>query len=91
MYCPMPSYICLAYILKYYPSEYENIMKMARETEKMVFLKTGKPMSVWQGNPIYNTDYVDNIVRIKWLKKLEEKEQKYYDNFRNPKESKSNQ
>ena len=91
MYCPMSWYICLAYILKYYPSEYENIMKMARETEKKVYIKTGKPMSVWQGNPIYNTDYVDNIVRTKWLKKLEEKEQEYYDNFRNPKESKSNQ
>ena len=37
-----------------------------------------------------NTDYVDNIVRTKWLKKLEEKEREFYDNFRNPKESKSN-
>ena len=85
MYCPMSSYICLAYILKYYPSEYEKIMKMSRETEKMTYLKTGKYISTWQGNPKYNTDYVDNIVRTKWLKKLEEKEQEYYDNFRNTK------
>ena len=91
MYCPMSDYICLAYIFKYYSSEYEIIMKMARETEKRIYLKTGKPMSIWQGNPKYNTDYVDNIVRTKWLKKLEEKEREYYDNFRNPKESKSNQ
>ena len=68
MYCPMSSYICLAYIFKYHQSEYENIMKMARETEKMVYIKTGKPISVWQGNSKYNTDYVDNIVRTKWLK-----------------------
>ena len=66
-------------------------MIMARETEKNVYIKTGKPMSVWQGNPKYNTDYVDNIVHTKWLKKLEEKEHEYYDNCRNPKESKSNQ
>ena len=91
MYCPMASYICLAYIFKYYPTEYESIMEKARKTENMVYFKTGKPMSVWQGNPKYNTDYVDNIVRTKWLKKLEEKENEYYDNFRNPKESKSNQ
>ena len=91
MYCPMSDYICLAYILKYYPAEYENIMEKARETEKMVYMKTGKPMSVWQGNPKYNTEYVGNIGRTKWLKKLEEKEREYYDNIRNPKESKSNQ
>ena len=83
MYCPLSKYICLAYIFKYYSSEYENIMKMARETEKMVYIKNGKPFSVWQGNPKYNTDYVDNIVRTKWLKKLEEKEHEYYDNCRN--------
>lgn len=91
MYCPMSSYICLAYIFKYYPSEYESIMGMALKTENLEYLKTGKPLSVWQGNPKYNTEYVDNIVRTKWLKKLEEKEQEYYDNSRNPKESQSNQ
>ena len=43
-------------------------MEKARKTEKMLYFKTGKPMSVWQGNPKYNTDYVDTIVRTKWLK-----------------------
>ena len=91
MGCPMSSYICLAYIFKYYPAEYESIIEKARKTENMLYFKTGKPTSVWQGNPKYDTDYVDNIVRTKWLKKLEEKEQEYYDNFRNIKKSKSNQ
>ena len=91
MYCPMQSLICMAYSFKYYPDIYEDIIKKARMSEERDFLKLGKKISAWSGNPKYNTDYVDNIVRTKWLKKLEEKEKEYYDNCRNPKESKSNQ
>ena len=90
MYCPMQSYICLAYILKYYPNVYFDIIEKARKTERMLFQKKGKKISIWQGNSLYNTEYVDHIVRTKWLKKLEEKEKEYYDNIRNPKESKIN-
>ena len=30
--------------------------------------ETGGKISAWSGNPKYDTDYVDNIVRTKWLK-----------------------
>lgn len=37
----------------------------------------GRPFSVTSSNPKYNADYLENIVRTKWLKKPEEKEREY--------------
>lgn len=45
-----------------------------RETEKIRELELGRPFAVMQANPKYNADYVENIVKTKWLKKLNEKE-----------------
>lgn len=79
MYCPMPSYLDLAYLLKYYPDNYNTYIKLVKDTEMMREKELGRPFSVFQSNPKYNADYVDNIVRTKWLKKLEEKENKIND------------
>ena len=49
-------------------------MKLSKETEKIRELKLGRSFSVWASNPKYNTDYVDNSVRTKWIYILEEKE-----------------
>lgn len=35
-----------------------------------------RPFSVWSSDPKYNTYYIDNIIRTKWLKKLEQEENK---------------
>ena len=71
MYCPMISMPTLAYMLKYYPDNYNNLMKLAKKTELILGGIYGRPISVF-GNPKYNTDYKDKRVREKYLPKLEE-------------------
>lgn len=74
MFCPMSSRINLAYLLKYYPEKYEELMKLSKDTEKIREIELGRHFSVWDSNPKYDTDYIDNNVRKKWLTILEEKE-----------------
>jgi len=74
MYCPLMSYIEVAYIYKYYPEKFNEFISMMRETENKVFQKTGKPYATMQGNPKYNADYIENIVKTKWIRILNEKE-----------------
>lgn len=78
MFCPMASRMNLAYLLKYYPLKYVELMKMANDTEKIRKKELGRCFSVWSSNPKYNTEYVDNNVRNKWLPKLEEAEKNIY-------------
>ena len=76
MYCPMMSYDEMAYLLKYYPENYNFMIEKMRETEEYLTNKRGKPIAIKQSNPKYNVQYVDNIVKTKYLprllKKLEE-------------------
>lgn len=76
MYCPLASYLNFAYLLKYYPSNFEYMIARMKETEKIRELELGRPFSVISSNPKYNAEYIDKIVKVKWLKKLEEKEEK---------------
>lgn len=71
MYCPMISLPSLAYLLKYYPDNYNEFMRLAKETELEVERKTGKTFSVFD-RPKYNSDYKDKRVREVYLPKLEE-------------------
>lgn len=64
MGCPMSSRLELAYLLRYYPVEYERIMEMAKKTERE------RGFHIFHGQ--YSAEYVDNNVRTKWTKKLEE-------------------
>ena len=77
MYCPMSSMLNFAYLYKYYPENFSFMIEKMRETEKMVEAKTGRPHACISGNPKYNADYLENIVKTKWLKKLNEKELEY--------------
>lgn len=77
MFCPLSSRINLAYLLKYYPEKYIELMKLSKDSEKIQEKKLGRSFSVWQTNPKYNTDYIDNNVRTKWLQKLEDMEKEY--------------
>lgn len=45
-----------------------------RETEKLREKELGRPFSVISTNPKYNSDYLEYIVKTKWLKKLNEME-----------------
>lgn len=74
MYCPMSSYMNFAYLYKYYPERFDYMIEKMRETEKMQEKKLGRPFSVRSSNPKYNADYVENIVKTKWLQKLNEAE-----------------
>lgn len=74
MFCPMADRLNLAYLLTYYPDKYLEFIQMCKDTEEMVERKTGKKHSIFQGNPKYNTDYVDNTVRTKWLPVFKERD-----------------
>ena len=37
-------------------------------------MKLGRPFSCRSANPKYNADYIERIVKTKWLKKLEKGE-----------------
>ena len=77
MYCPMSSMLNYAYLYKYYPENFAYMIDKMRETEKLRETELGRPFSVISSNPKYNADYLENIVKTKWLKKLNEKELEY--------------
>jgi len=74
MYCPMSSYLNFAYLYKYYPAHFQHMIEKMRETERLREIALGRPFSVISSNPKYNADYLENIIKTKWLKKLEVKE-----------------
>ncbi len=77
MYCPMSSYMNYAYLYKYYPDKFAYMLGKMKETESLREKEFGRPFSVISGDPKYNADYLDNIVKTKWLQKLNEAEMKY--------------
>lgn len=74
MYCPLASYIYYAYLYKYYPDNFAYMIERMRETETLREKQYGRPYSVTSSNPKYNADYLERIVKEKWLKILEERE-----------------
>lgn len=78
---PMASYINFAYLLKYYPDNFNFMIERMRETEKIREVELGRPFSVISSNPKYNADYLDRIIRTKWLGILERKENNEQQNF----------
>lgn len=80
MYCPQANRLNMAYLLKYYPEHYEWMFKKCAEKEKMMEERYGRPFSVFNGNPKYNSKYVDKVVREKWIGKLEELRKQYEQN-----------
>lgn len=70
MWCPMARMENHAYLLHYYPKEYETMIELAKNTELRREKEDGKPFSVWQSNPKYNTKYRDEKIRSKHLPNL---------------------
>lgn len=70
MYCPMQSRLNLAYLLRYYPEHYNFLMKCAADSEAEASKRLGRPISVWDSKPKYNTQYIDNKVRKKYIPML---------------------
>ena len=67
----MTSMLNLAYLYKYYPENFEYMIDKMRASERNVSMKLGRPFSCRSANPKYNADYIERIVKTKWLKKLE--------------------
>ena len=79
MYCPLAPRLSRAYLYKYYPDNFQYMIEKMRETEQLREQELGRPFSVISSNPKYNADYLENIIKTKWLKKLEEKEREWVD------------
>lgn len=74
MYCPLASKINFAYLYKYYPENFEYMIEKMRETEKLREGELGRPFSVISSNPKYNAEYLENIIKTKWAKRLDDME-----------------
>ena len=74
MYCPMSSFMNFSYLYKYYPENFSFMIEKMRETESVREKELGRPFSCISSNPKYNADYLEKIVKTKWMKKLEELE-----------------
>lgn len=74
MYCPISSYLNYAYLYKYYPDNFKFMIDKMKETEQIREEELGRPFSVISSNPKYNAYYLENIIKTKWLKILNEKE-----------------
>lgn len=77
MWCPLQSMQNSAYLLKYYPEKYEEMIRLARKSEIDVSKKLGRPYTVFHGDNKYTAEYRDKMVRNKYLPELEEKIQLY--------------
>ena len=76
MYCPITSKLNYAYLFKYYPKQFDFMIEKMRETELIRSQELGRPFSVTSSNPKYNAEYIVDIVKNKWLHKLNEMELK---------------
>ena len=74
-YCPMSSKINFAYLYKYYPSKFEYMIEKMKSTEKIREFELGQKFSTTSSNAKYDANYLEDIVKKKWipiLNKLEE-------------------
>lgn len=74
MYCPLADKLNFAYLYKYYPENFAYMIDKMRETESIRETELGRSFSVSSGNPKYNADYLENIIKTKWIHKLNELE-----------------
>lgn len=70
MGCPMSSKMNWAYLYKYYPGWFKYFIEKMKQTEKMREEQLGRPFSVTSSNPKYNAEYIENIVKQKYLEVL---------------------
>lgn len=74
MYCPLASKMQVAYLYKYYPENYKYMIDRMKETEKIRESELGKDFSVYSSNPKYNAEYLDYIIKNKYISLLDELE-----------------
>ena len=74
MYCPLASKMQVAYLYKYYPENYKYMIDRMKETEKIRESELGRDFSVYSSNPKYNAEYLDYIIKNKYISLLDELE-----------------
>ena len=79
MFCPLAKYSQYAYMLKYYPTMYDQMIYMMRKTERELSERYGRSIAITQSNGKYNVDHLDFVVRNKHLPKLERMEREFYE------------
>lgn len=72
MGCPMTSKISWAYLYYYYPEHYKYFIEKIKETEKIRSLELKRAFTPLSSNPKYNADYLDKIIKTKYIPKLKE-------------------
>lgn len=77
MYCPMASKLNFAYLYKYYPNEFNKMIELMKNTEIKLSERFNRKFSVTSSNPKYDAIYLDNIIKTKWINKLNELEKNY--------------
>lgn len=73
-FCPMSSKLNYAYLCKYYPDMFEFMIEKMRETELIRSKELNRPFSVISSNPKYNADYLERIIKTKYVPILEAEE-----------------
>lgn len=71
MFCPLSSRKNYAYLAKYYPEQFDTMIKLMSRSEKVQSEILGRPFSVISSNPKYNADYLRDNIYNKWLPRLE--------------------
>ena len=75
MYCPLAGMMERAYLYKYYPDHFMYMIKKIRKTEKEWSKYLGRPFTPISGGKVkYNADYLEKIVKTKYLDILNQKE-----------------
>jgi len=73
-WCPMSSMINFAYLYKYYPNDFNKMIELMLDTETKLEKRYGVHKSAYNSNSKYDANYLNNIIKTKWLKKLNELE-----------------
>lgn len=79
MYCPMISRMGLAYLYVYYPEHYNTFIQLYRKSEIYIENLYKRPISPFSGNPDYDTKYLNNIIKTKYVPKILEIQNKRSD------------
>lgn len=70
MYCPLMSYENMAYLYVYYNDKYKFMLEKMKETEAKRTKELGRPFAIKQSNPKYNAEYVDHVVKTKYVQRI---------------------
>ena len=72
MFCPLASRKNLAYLAKFYPEQFEIMIKLMEHTEKIRSIELGRKFCIMDSRGKYDAKYIKENVLNKHLPKLNE-------------------